>query len=78
LAALNHCLRTIAIVFDFVNPVLPFWRLIDRGSKLWLDEPEPTRYAKRGLRYPAFSSGSDFSCASKSPASVSHVLARLA
>ena len=41
LAALDHYLRAIAIVFDFVNPVLPFWRLIDRGSKLWLDEPEP-------------------------------------
>jgi len=37
-----------------------------------------TRYAKHGLRYPAFFSGSDFSCAflsSKSPASVSHDLA---
>jgi len=28
----------IAIVFDFVNPVLALTRLIDRGSKLWLDE----------------------------------------
>jgi hypothetical protein len=27
-------------VFDFMNPVLALWRLIDRGSKLWLDEPE--------------------------------------
>ena len=41
LAALNHHLRAVAIVFDFVNPVLPLWRLIDRGSKLWLDKPEP-------------------------------------
>ena len=24
-----------------VNPVLSLWRLIDRGDKLWLDEPEP-------------------------------------
>ena len=41
LAALNHYLRAVAIVFDFMNPVLAFWRLIDRGSKLRLDEPEP-------------------------------------
>ena len=27
LAALNHYLRAVAIVFDFMNPVLPFWRL---------------------------------------------------
>ena len=40
LAALNHHLRAVAIVFDFVNPVLPLWRLIDRGSKLWLNESE--------------------------------------
>ena len=31
---------------DFMNPVLPFWRLFHRGSKLRLDEPEPCRYAK--------------------------------
>ena len=41
LAALNHYLRAIAIVFDFINPVLPLWRLFDGGSKLWLDEPKP-------------------------------------
>jgi len=41
LAALNRYLRAVAIVFDFVNPVLAFGRLIDRGSKLWLDEPQP-------------------------------------
>ena len=40
LAALNHYLGAIAIVLDFVNPVLPLWRLIDWGSKLRLDEPE--------------------------------------
>jgi hypothetical protein len=40
LAALNHHLRAVAIVFDFVNPVLARWRLIDRGGKLRLDEPE--------------------------------------
>ena len=27
-------------MFDFVNPVLALWRLIDRGRKLGLDEPE--------------------------------------
>jgi len=39
LAALNHYLRAVAIVFDFVNPVLARWWLIDRGSKLRLNEP---------------------------------------
>jgi hypothetical protein len=37
LATLNHHLRAVAIVFDFVNPVLALWRLLDRGSKLWLE-----------------------------------------
>ena len=46
LAALNHYLRAVAIMFDFMNPVLPFWRLINSGSKLRLDEPESCRYAK--------------------------------
>ena len=41
LDTLNHHLRAIAIVFDFMNPVLSFWRMIDRGSKLRLDKPEP-------------------------------------
>jgi hypothetical protein len=40
LAALDHYLSAVAIVFDFVNPVLALWRLFDRGSKLRLDEPE--------------------------------------
>ena len=78
LPSLKQHLAAIAIVFDFVNPVLALWRLIDRGSKLRLDEPETVVTRNMGLRYPAFFSGSDFSCASKSPASVSHVLARLA
>ena len=43
LSSLKQHLAAIAIVFDFVNPVLALWRLIDRGSKLWLDEPEPCR-----------------------------------
>ena len=50
LAAINHHLRAVAIVFDFVNPVLAFWRLIDRGSKLRLDEPEAGSYAKHLLK----------------------------
>jgi hypothetical protein len=37
LAALNHYLRAVAIVFDFVNPVLALWRLIDRRTKLGFD-----------------------------------------
>jgi hypothetical protein len=40
LTALDHNLRAVAVVFDFMNPVLPLWRLIDRGSKLRLDEPK--------------------------------------
>ena len=75
LAPLNHHLRTVAIVFDLINPMLAFGRLIDRGRKLGLGEPESGGDAKHGLRYPAFFSGSDFSCASKSPARASHVLA---
>ena len=44
--ALNQHLAAIAIVFDFMNPVLPLWRLFYRGWKLWLDEPEPGGYTK--------------------------------
>jgi hypothetical protein len=39
-------LAAVAIVFDFVNPVLPFRRLIDQGRQLWLDESEFGGYAK--------------------------------
>jgi hypothetical protein len=46
LAAIKHHLRAITIVFDFVNPVLALRRLIDRGSKLWLDELEAGSYAE--------------------------------
>ena len=46
LAAINDHLRAVVIVFDFVNSVLPLWRLIDRRSKLGLDEPEVGSYAK--------------------------------
>ena len=51
LAALNHHLKTVAIVFDFVNPVLALRRLIDRGSKLWLHESEAGSYAKHWLAH---------------------------
>jgi hypothetical protein len=69
-------LAAIAIVFDFVNPMLAFGRLIDRGSKLWLMNLSRLVARNMGLRYPAFFSGSDFSCAflsSKSPASLGEV-----
>jgi hypothetical protein len=46
LVALNHYLRAVAIVSDFVNPVLAIWRLIDRRSKLGFDEPETVVCAK--------------------------------
>ena len=35
--------HSIAIVFDFVNPVLALWWLLNQGGKLWLDKPEPCR-----------------------------------
>src|SRR5262249_40819234 len=44
LTALNQQLEAVAIMLDFVNPVLPLWRLIDGRSKLWLGEPEPGGY----------------------------------
>jgi hypothetical protein len=40
LPSLKQHLAAIAIVFDFVNPVLALWRLIHRGSKLGLNELE--------------------------------------
>ena len=56
LAALNHHLRAVAIVFDFMNPVLARWRLIDREGKLRLDESEtvvcPKHYATRLKKKP--------------------------
>ena len=51
LPSLNHHLRTVAVVFNFVNPVLALWRLIDRGSKLRLDKPEPCHYAEHHVLY---------------------------
>jgi hypothetical protein len=53
-SSLDQHLGAIAIVFDFVNPVLALWRLIDKGSKLWLDEPEPIRCAKHGAALSGF------------------------
>ena len=50
LAALNHHLRAVAIVFDFMNPVLALWRLIDRRSKLWLDKSQAGGNAGHGAR----------------------------
>ena len=51
LPSLKQHLAAIAIVFDFVNPVLAMGRLIDQGSKLRLDEPEPgVKYARHGGR----------------------------
>ena len=44
---LKQHLAAIAIVFDFMNPVLPLWRLVDRGSELGLDEPELISYEGR-------------------------------
>jgi hypothetical protein len=38
LPSLKQHLAAIAIVFDFVNPVLALWRMIDRGSKLGRDK----------------------------------------
>jgi hypothetical protein len=32
LAAINHHLRAVAIVSDFVNPVLALWRLFNRDD----------------------------------------------
>ena len=46
LPALNQHLAAIAIVLDFVNPMLALRRLIDRGSELGLDEPELISYAE--------------------------------
>ena len=46
LPRLKQYLASIPIVFEFVNPVLAFGWLIDRGGKLGLNEPEPCRYAK--------------------------------
>jgi hypothetical protein len=48
--SLKQQLAAIAVVFDFVNPVLAFGRLIDRRSKLRLDEREPgVNYARREI-----------------------------
>ena len=36
-------------MFDFVNPVLPFWRLFHRGGKLRFDESKSgVKYAEHG------------------------------
>jgi hypothetical protein len=43
---LNKKLAAIPVMFDFVNPVLALGRLINRGSKLWLDKSKTRVYAK--------------------------------
>ena len=45
---LKQYLASIAVVFEFVNPVIPLWRLIDRGSKLGFDEPKACGYGRHG------------------------------
>jgi hypothetical protein len=50
LAALNQYLRAVAIVFDFVNPVLPLRRRIDGGSKLWLEASELCQLKRKTIR----------------------------
>jgi hypothetical protein len=44
LTALDYQEVTIAVMFDFVNPLLALWRLIHWGSKLGLNEAEPRGY----------------------------------
>ena len=46
LPSLKQHLAAVAIVFDFMNPVLALRRLFDRRGKLRLDEPESGGYAK--------------------------------
>jgi hypothetical protein len=38
-SSLDQNLAAVAVVFDLMNPVLAFGRLIDWGSKLRLNEP---------------------------------------
>jgi hypothetical protein len=45
LSPLKQHLAAIAIVFDFVNPLLSLWRLIDRGSELGTDKAENAGHA---------------------------------
>src|SRR5262245_27793669 len=75
LAALNHHLRAVAIMLDFVTPVLPIWRL---RSKLWLDEPESGSYHQPVASESAAISSMKARLLSKSSASLIHVLASLA
>jgi hypothetical protein len=44
LLALKQHLAAIAVVLDFVNPVMAFRGMIDRGGKLRLNETEPRVY----------------------------------
>src|SRR5262245_39510087 len=76
--ALNHHLRAVAIMLDFVNPVLPTWRLIDWRSELWLDEPESGSYHQPVASESTAISSTKARLLSKSSASLIHVLASLA
>ena len=49
LPTVEQYLAAIAIMFDFVNPVLAFGRLIDRRSKLRLDKAKPINDAEHAL-----------------------------
>ena len=51
--SLKQDLAAIAVVFQFVNPVFPLWRLVDRSSKLWFDKP----MACDGVRHEGFDWG---------------------
>ena len=48
LSLLKQHLAAIAVVFDFVNPVMALGRLIDWRSKLRFNEPGLGGYAKHG------------------------------
>jgi hypothetical protein len=48
-SALDNKERAIAIVLDLMHPVGAPRRLIDRGRKLGLNEPEPRSYNKHGI-----------------------------
>src|SRR5262245_13409044 len=77
LAALDHELRAVAIMLDFMNPVLPLRRLINWRSKLWLDEPEPGGYHQPVAPESPVISSRKARLLSKSSASLIHVLASL-
>jgi hypothetical protein len=48
LPLLKQHLAAIAVIFDFVNPVIPLWGLLDERRELWLDETESANDARHG------------------------------